>query len=343
MVPAQLLALLPMLNLSGGPAPAKELTLALRQRLAERGITLVPDAAVRKALASRRLRYTGAVDRELAAALREETGASGVIVPTLELYFQQPPYRLALSARLVATGPEPEIRWIDSFAGTGRDDPGLLGARVLGSMERVRELAFDRLATSLATALDHPRPRAPCAGARGIAPNRAFRAPFLADEARRTIAVLPFVNETTRRDAGEVAALRFLGPLVADGSVRVVEPGVVRQELLAYRFGALGGVSLDDARALLELLHADLVLSGTVRTFADAAGSTGAPSVDLSVYVLDRQTTELGWSSTSSATGEDGVYFFGLGRVSTASALTCKLAKGVVDPMLRERRRLAEP
>ncbi|BDG09221.1 hypothetical protein [Anaeromyxobacter paludicola] len=340
--PAPLLVLYPVLNLNGGPAPSKELTAALRATLEKQGLPLVPDIAVMKALASRRLRYTGAVDREAATVLREQTGATGIIVPTLELYSALPPYRFALTMRLVTTDPEPEIRWLDAYAGTGKDHPGLLGAGILGSMERVRDRAFEQLAASLAASLRAPVPRAPCGDGGAIRPSRSYSAPFLSDAARRTVAVLPFVNDTQRRDAGEIAALRFLGPLIASGTVRVLEPGVVRQELLTYRFGATGGIGLDDARALLELLSADLVLSGTVRTFADASGTTGAPSVALGVYVLDRQTAELAWSSTSNATGEDGVYFFGVGRVSTASALTCRMARGVVDAMLGDRPKLPD-
>jgi hypothetical protein len=149
--------------------------------------------------------------------------------------------------------------------------------------------------------------------------------------------VLPFVNTAGRRDAGEVMALRVLAPLVASGTIQVVEPGVVRAEMLAYRIGSAGGISLDDAQVILELLRADLVLSGTVRTFEDAAGSSGAPTVDFSAWVLDRVTGELIWSSTTYAAGDDGVFFFGLGRITTASGLACSMARGVVGPLLHGR------
>jgi len=164
-----------------------------------------------------------------------------------------------------------------------------------------------------------------------------FRSPLATDPERQTIAVLPFLNVTGRRDAGEVMALRVLAPLVAAGTIQVVEPGVVRAEMLAYRIGSAGGISLDDAQVILELLHADLVLSGTVRTFADAAGSSGAPMVDFSAWVLDRVTGELVWSSSSIAAGDDGVFFFGLGRITTASGLACSMARGLVGPLLRGR------
>ena len=154
--------------------------------------------------------------------------------------------------------------------------------------------------------------------------------------------MLPFQNTSGRRDAGEVMALRFLAPLVASGTVQVVEPGMVREELLTHRIGSIGGISLDDARVVLELVRADLVLSGTVRRFEDAAGLSGAPALEFGSWVLDRKTAKLVWSSSTSGAGDDGVFFFGLGRVTTTSALACAMAKGAASEMLDDRPQLTK-
>jgi hypothetical protein len=80
-----------------------------------------------------------------------------------------------------------------------------------------------------------------------------------------------------------------------------------------------------------------------VRTFEDSAGGSGAPSVEFSTWVLDRGTAQVVWSSTSAATGDDGVFFFGLGRTSTAGGLACALARGVADLLLHGRPSLPAP
>jgi len=327
------LALFPVQNLTGGAAPVKEITAALRAQLSRSGIVLVPEERMWQVLSSRRVRYTGGLDRETAVALRDEAGVDGVIIPSLETWVPVAPYRMAMTIRMVSTGEEPVIRWLDSYARSGTDAPGLLGMDVAPGIQTLRDQAFDRLAASLGASLHDPRrPSTTCRGS--LPPNRLFRSQVAADPERRTIAVLPFLNGTGRREAGEVMALRVLAPLVAAGTIQVVEPGVVRAEMLAHRIGAAGGISLDDAQVMLELLRADLVLSGTVRTFEDAAGSSGAPAVDFSAWVLDRVTGELVWSSTTSAAGDDGVFFFGLGRVTTASGLACSMARGLVGPLL---------
>jgi hypothetical protein len=80
---------------------------------------------------------------------------------------------------------------------------------------------------------------------------------------------------------------------------------------------------------LRERLETDLVIAGYVRDLADG----GDPAVDFTALVLDRDATVM-WSSTSHATGSEGVWFFDAGQISTASALACRMARGVVDGMI---------
>ena len=337
------LALFPVQNLSGGAAPIRDLTAAIRVQLLTQGVVLVPDEVVGRVLARHRIRYTGGVDREGAQALREEAGADGVIIPALELYQPAPPFRMAMSVRVVSTDAEPVVGWIGSVARGGNDTPGVLGMGLVLTMEILKDEALLELSTDLATWLRTASARVPCPQVGSISPRRAFRSPLLDDPGRRTVAVLPFLNDSGRRDAGDVVTLRFLAPLLANGTVRVVEPGVVRTELLLHRIGASRGVSVDDARVVLGLLGADVVLSGTVQRFDEAAGTTGAPAVELVTWALDRKTARLAWASSSAASGDDGVFFFGAGRVTTASALTCGLARGTVAEMLEGRQPLAIP
>lgn len=335
--PGRRLALFPVQNLTGAAAPMRELTAALRETLGRRGVTLVPDEEVRAVLAEHRVRHLGGLDGPTAEALRTVAGVDAVIIPSLASWSPAPPFRVALSTRLVSTEREPVVEWTDQFARTGNDAPGPLGLRIVPGVEGLRDLAFAHATASLLAVLEHPRRVAPCPEERARKPRRFFRSELARDDGRRTIAVLPFMDASGRRDAGEVVALRFLAELAAADSVRLVEPGVARAQMISHRLGASGPLALDDARIILELVDADLILSGTVRTFEEAAGGSGAPRVEFSAWVLDRSTQELVWSSTSSAAGDDGVFFFGLGRTSTADGLACGLTKGVVRTLLHGR------
>jgi TolB-like protein len=174
----------------------------------------------------------------------------------------------------------------------------------------------------------------------GFTPRRTYRAPVLDDVGRRTIAVLPFVNESLRRSAGDVIQAQFVGQLARSGAFEVLDPGVVREQLLAHRIILEKGVSVDNATVLLTLLEADVVLSGAVFVY-QAPSREGAPSVEFTAYALDRTTQELVWSSSSHGRGDDGVFFFDAGRVRTAAELSCRMVRGVVDELVGSRRLVA--
>jgi hypothetical protein len=131
-----------------------------------------------------------------------------------------------------------------------------------------------------------------------------------------------------------VVALEMVRALAASERFEVMEPGRVREQLLSYRIILEGGVSFDTARVVAGMLDVNLVVSGYVREFNDA----GVPKVEFTVLVLEKRTEELVWQSTSYNTGADGVWFFGLGQVSTASALTCRMMRNVVEGMAGMRR-----
>jgi hypothetical protein len=122
-----------------------------------------------------------------------------------------------------------------------------------------------------------------------------------------------------------------------------VEPGQVRRQLLDHRIVFEGGVPVDTARILASNLRADLVMSGLVNQFADSYGPFGAPQVELSLYVLDRRTGDLVWSSRSRAQGDDGVFFFRAGLVTTPNMLACGIAQRTVQAMVGERPRVPAP
>jgi hypothetical protein len=143
---------------------------------------------------------------------------------------------------------------------------------------------------------------------------------------------VPFLNLTKRRGAGDAVSLEFVRQLVATGKYRVLEPGVVRDYLLRARVMLPGGVSLETTRLMLQNFRARLILSGTVLDFDDAAGPQGS-TIRFSALVLDGASGEVLWSSRSANRGDDGVFFFGLGRVRTAPELTCKMVASTVRQM----------
>jgi len=325
------IALLPPENRSGVVAPMNEVRAAIGAALRAQGVPVVDDAAMDQFVANHRVRNTAGIDRATAAAAAEELGADAVLVSVLDLYQPARPAKFGLALRLVSTA-EGAILWIDGEARTSDESPGLLDLGVL-DLKGLQARIYRDLAASLAAWRNGEGSRAPaCDGGRRFRPDSRFRAKSLDLSAPKTVAVLPFLNESQRRAAGELVALQLARQLEASGRFRVVEPGEMRDELRRYRIVMENGVSLDVARVLLELVHADLVVGGTVYDYQDAED---APMVDFSAVVLQRQGEEIVWQSTSHARGDDGVFILDAGRVGTASALSCRMARALVDDLLR--------
>jgi TolB-like protein len=324
------LALLPAENMAAAPVPLRGVDDEIARALAAAGLEVVSGDAVEQFLQRHRLRYTGGIDEESAAAAHEELGVDGVLLASIELYEMEPVPRVALLMRVVSAI-DASIVWMDGTARAGNDAPGLLG---LGLVSRQRELMdreLRRLAGSLVATLRGPGPRSqPCPDERRFRPRIVYRSPGFDPAQGYSVAVLPFVNETGRRRAGDLVALEVARQLAAIPRLKVLEPGVVRKRLIGNRVVMEGGVSVDAARLVLDHLHADLVVAGYVREFNDGA----EPSVNFTVMALERERGRIMWESTSHATGSDGVWFFGLGAINTAGGLTCRMSRDVVTAFL---------
>jgi TolB-like protein len=331
---ARSVAVLPLSGLSGGPAPLKDVRSDLESALRQRGVAVVPALEVEEFLARHRLRWTGGVNADSAEAARRELGASALLIAAVDLYQPNAPPRFGLRARLISTFPEPRVLWADAVALTGDEAPGLFDLGLVSEVQDLQSKAVARLSSSLGAFLAGSRARgSACSGGGRFAPQVKYRSSGLKTSGA-SIVVLPFVNETSRRNAGDLVALEFLRKLTASG-VQVVEPGLARDELLKFRLVTDQGISLDTARVVMELLEADFVLTGTVRDFQDPSTSEGDPVVQFTVLMLDRKNDEVVWHSSSYHRGGDGVLFFDAGRVGSVLDLTCRMVASTVEPMLQ--------
>ncbi|BDV42818.1 lipoprotein [Geotalea uraniireducens] len=328
-----LVAVFPFENLCRNAPPVREIREGLFARLAEQGIRTLPEREVDAFLTRHRLRYTGGIDGQAARQLRDETGAEAVLITSLESYSNGRPPRLAMTCRLVATGDTPEILWMKSAGMTGVDTPGFLGLGLVDDVRQLIDTELSRLTHSLAGYLAGA-PAAPAGSVAGrYAPKSFYRAPTLLPERKFRVAVLPFFNKSGNSSAGTSVMLAVIRALFADGSYTIIEPGVVRQELLRYRVIMDGGVSLPQTDFIFDSLLADLVVSGTVLDYEESQGTSGVPRVNFSLLLIDRENRSAVWSSSSINAGDDGVYFFDLGRINSANQLATAMATALVKRM----------
>ena len=332
--PLTRLALFPLENLSGVTVPVKELTTAIESRVAASGVEVVSGDILSRFFAAHRVRYTAGLDSDTARAAREELGVDGVLVTTIETYNTVGSPRFALSMRVISVDDPPVIRWSDSESLAGDGSPGILALNIIPTRGKVEEKVLGKLMGSLGAFLSGKPVPHNCPLTARASPAVSFQSQAAEPGRHYSVAVLPFVNQTGRRSAGDLMALRFIQQLAASDRFSVVEPGVVRDEMLEYRIIMAGGVSLDTARTLLTLLKADLVLAGYVRRYEEGLGSSlNIPKVTFTIIALERKTERVLWQMTSAHEGMDGVFFYDAGRVETASELTCRMVRAAVEKM----------
>jgi TolB-like protein len=145
------------------------------------------------------------------------------------------------------------------------------------------------------------------------------------------VAVLPFLNESLRRNADEIMALHFVNELEKNPKFSVIEPGVVRQKLLASRLVLVEGFSSTAIDTIAAGLGADLLVTGTVHEYQQSEGPSGEPMVEFSAQVIDAPTRKTVWSSKSYASGREKVFFFDWGAIGTASSLAAEMVGAIAN------------
>jgi TolB-like protein len=329
------IAVFPIENLSGTAAPLKEIRQVFVEALKKQGIHVLGDDAFEKFMARHRIRYTGGLDQDTARAFREEVGTEGVLIISLESYSETNPPKISLLSRLVSTDDLPAILWMEGVGLAGDDSPGILGLGLIEDPKELREKALKSVLGSLVRYLSTRTEGKEVHGAkRKFRPKIAYRSSALDLNRKYRVAVTPFFNRSERKYAGEILVLHFIRQLKQFENFEVIEPGVVRQELLNSRIIMQDGISLADADAIFASLNADLLVSGRVMDYQDYQGVLGKPKVDFSTMVIERKSREVVWSSDSYNEGDDRVFFFDWGRVNTAHAMTSQMVQLVGKMMV---------
>ncbi len=326
------IAVLPIYNLSGTPAPLKEIRQLIVQGLLDRGMSVLDEKTLEQYMTRHRVRYTGGIDGETARTMKEETGADAVLITSVELYNYVAPPKISLWSRLVSTESVPKILWINGRAMAGDDSPGILGLGLIDDpkllLKRIVQTLLDSLSASLAKADQGAR-----SAEKRYQPKAAYRSPVFNLDMKYRVAVVPFYDLSSRRFSGEIMALHFLKAMQRFDNFELIEPGVVRDKLLRLRIILEKGVSMANADILFDVLDADLILGGAIYNYDDYQGGYGVPAVNFSVQILDRRSREVVWSSKSDNKGDDRVYFFDIGKINTAQTLAMQMVRGVVDEL----------
>ncbi|MFB3885111.1 MAG: hypothetical protein ACE144_07765 [Thermodesulfobacteriota bacterium] len=328
----------PVENLSGTKAPAQEIRDLVTEKLKRNGFNILGEEDLEKFMAKNRIRYTGGLDGTTAKAFREQIGVKGVLILSVELYSEEMPPKFSLIARLVSTGERSTILWTDGVGMAGDDSPGLFSLGLIEDPKILVNKAIEALVASLESFLSSRSESLSVQVKKLYRPKISYRSSLLETEKKYTLAVIPFFNVSERKYAGEILLLHFVKQLKEFDNLDVIEPGIVRQELLNLRIIMEDSISLAQAEVLFETLNVDLILAGKVMDYQDYRSAWGKAKVDFSSQLYDRKSRMLVWSSRSYNDGEEAVYFFDWGKVNTAHELTTRMIRAIGERVAGRRR-----
>jgi hypothetical protein len=330
------IAVLPIENLTGtGRAPSRLLRQELLKKLTEAGFTLLGDDRLDQFMTRHRIRYVGGIDEPVARAFLEETGTKAVLVTSLVLYSEGFPPKIAMFGRLVSTtGEKPEIIWVDGVGMAGDDSPGILDLGVIANPQVLQGKALDLLIASLSGRLSGGTAHAELPGRlKTYRPKETFNSLSLIKGKRYSVAVIPFTSEGGRNHAGEIMALHFIRQLAVMDDFIVMEPGVVRTSLLNMRIIMEQGISRNDLYVISNTLSTDLLLTGKTVRYEDPNVPLGAPRVDFSILLMEGLEKKIVWAARSNNQGDDGVFFFDVGRKGTSFEMASLMVRSLTSQL----------
>ncbi len=347
-----LYAILPIENLSDSKAPMAEIHDGLVRTWTEAGFQVLAAKSLEGFMRKHRMRYVGGLNSEDSAQLHDELGVDGVVITALETWHEAVPPRVTLITRVVSTGRDPEILWMDSVGLAGDAAPGLLGLGRVNDVRQLLDSGMERLIGSFQAYLAGRSPRyrhaADGQGLRllngatgtadgglgpvkkGLRPQLTFRSPLFDPAREYRVALVPLLNVNARKHAASIVSLHLVKQLNRYENLRIYEPGRIRDILLRYRMIMRSGPSLAAADVLAadNILGADLIISGKVFDYQDAIGES---KVDFSIQVFDGDQRQVIWTSHSYSRGNEGVYFFDRGRIPTAHGLVSPMTHAAIQ------------
>jgi hypothetical protein len=327
-------AVFPVDNLTGAFVPVKDIRKAWVNKLEKNGLHIIDDELLENTLTKHRIRFIGGVDTATARAFREEAGTDAILITSLEYWSETFPPKIAMISRLVSTGERPKILWMDSVGMAGDDSPGILGIGLIRDFQTLQDKALQRLADSYSLWFNENQRNCGTGKVESKYQPKAYYSASPIDTKKKiSIAVVPFYNESLRKRAGEIEQLHFNRLLNCAPNIDPVEPGIVREKMLGIRMIMREGVSIRDVDVLTYVLDADFVLSGTVFDYQDPQGGSGTPKIDFSALIINKGERKVVWLSKSYNRGDDGVFFYDVGRENNANVMAEKMVHSVVEIM----------
>ena len=325
----KILVVLPFDNFSGAEnAPATIHELVIKAATAK-GWSVAPDEQTEKVLEDNRVRYLDSLDDAVRTTILESAEGEAILSGTVYEYTNGRNPIVAVSARLVRA--DGTLAWADIAGASADETEGLLG---FGRAATTEAVAKEVVASLLHEFPSAGRESAPVKGQskpflhRGPA---SFRVSDLDPKTPHLVCVLPFENASPVPEASRVVADVLAIRLAAANGFEVVEPAKLRAAALKSRIGSFRGISSEDLERLSMAVGTPLFIRGTIFQYADAAGRSIDPQLQIDLSLVDVHAGRVLWTAQHDRKGSDYIGFLMLGAVTNAVSLTDRVIAEMID------------
>jgi TolB-like protein len=155
------------------------------------------------------------------------------------------------------------------------------------------------------------------------------------------VGVVPFINLTADRFAGENVTITFVTELLITEKFEVIERGefdhTVRQVLSSTGGSSSSEMTAAQLKAVGEQAGVNGIIEGVVKEYEMIRVGQGTyPLISLSVKLVDAPTGRVVWESTYSTKGGPKLPIVGWGETHTLSQLAQKACRKVVRQLVRK-------
>lgn len=303
------IALMPFENLSDKKEAVEKVMPYIRQWVKDAGFEIVPDEVVERFLLRHEIRSTGRFSDKTIHSMDRGLGAAYILLGSVISYSDDP--LLSISTRLVSV-PDGNIVWGGHAGRSGVEFQTVLGLGKITTLAGLAPVVIDELFSPLK---------------RFVPPDKAEQ-----EKWRFRVAVMPFGNLSTRRDAGVIATYLFLSGIAQKTGWATVEYGKVWNTLVSENYPYRGELDYDTLQALGKKLEVDGILLGTVEKYTEDLGAKGQviPETAISLRLLYVPNKTIIWADRLGATGEDDILVLDWGRIRTADKVAEKVIKKLV-------------
>lgn len=157
-------------------------------------------------------------------------------------------------------------------------------------------------------------------------PSSFYRANPSYSDSHLKVAIVPFANLTSEKDADRRVASILITHVLKSGCFDVIEVGESFKALKDAKIRADESLSIDDIKKIGEITAADFLLMGAVEEYKIDSGTmmgekVFVPEISIVIRLVSTKDGAIVWSANHHRRGDDRVTVFGMGRIDSISEL----------------------